>query len=48
MQVLVILRNVMGLEVWQVYTKDGLVSQHWSKDYADAAAQRLKTKAAAV
>lgn len=42
MQVVIIQRKIHGMEMWQVYTATGLVSQHWSREYAEASAQRLR------
>ena len=42
MKALIIQRRIHGLEMWQVYSATGLVSQWWSREYAEAVAARLK------
>lgn len=44
MKIVIICRNVNGLEMYQVYNENGYQGQRWSRAYAEVLANQLLTR----
>lgn len=45
MNTIVVRFKVHGIEMWQVYSKDGFICQRWSKEAADYEAHKWRLRA---